>query len=90
MAKGKSSGSKYISQGKHSNVSRATLSGIAKDRSDSERFMNKFNAYLNGKNPWFTIANPNKAQKDKPFIRVRAEDLYGKLKERKGYMVSGS
>lgn len=91
MARGKgTSGTKKVSAGVHSNVSSKTLNGIRSDVPPVEKFLNKFKAYLNGKNPWFTIENPNKEEKDKLFIRVRAVDLYGSIKNRKRYMIPGS
>lgn len=85
MAKGKSSGKTYTSQGKHSNVASGTLTAMRKAKSGADRFLDKWKAYLEGKNPWVTIANPAKEVTNKRFIRVRMNDHYGSPKERNGY-----
>ena len=81
MAK-KGSGKTYTSKGIHSNVSSGTLAGMKRDRNPSEKVINIQKAWLANKNPWVTIDNPNKEQKDKRFIRVRANELWGSPKER--------
>jgi hypothetical protein len=78
----KASGKTYISKGIHSNVSRSTLAGMREGRDPSEKVINIQKAWLANKNPWVTIENPNKEQKDKLFIRVRANELWGNPKER--------
>lgn len=77
MAKkgGKSKG--FISQGIHSNVSSATRRAMRASRSEADKLINKQKAWLKGSNPWITIANPNKEQTNKRFIRVRMNDLMG-------------
>jgi hypothetical protein len=72
---GKSKG--FISQGIHSNVSKSTLRAMRADRSEADKLINKQKAWLEGKNPWVTIANPNKEQTNKRFIRVRYNDIMG-------------
>lgn len=91
MAKkgGKSKG--FISQGLYRNVSKKTLNAIRADRPEADKFLNKQRAWLNGKNPWVTIANPNKEQTNKRFIRVRMNDLMGgsaKEREKRMYTMS--
>jgi hypothetical protein len=86
MAKkgGKSKG--FISQGKHSNVASSTLNGMRAERSGADKMLNKQRAWLEGKNPWLTIENPNKEQTNKKFIRVRMNDLMGgSAKEREKF-----
>ena len=77
MAKkgGKSKG--FISQGIHSNVSSATRRAMRAGVSEADKLLNKQKAWLAGKNPWVTIANPNKEQTNKRFIRVRYNDVMG-------------
>lgn len=82
MSKPKSGKSGYTSAGIHSNVSSATLGDMRKSRTKGDRMMNKLNAYLNGKNPWLTLENPNKAETNRRFVKVKAVDHYGSLKER--------
>lgn len=73
---------KYVSAGMHSNVSRKTLKGIKAMRDPSEKMRNIQKAWLKGQNPWITIANPNKNETNKPFIRVKSNDIMGHPKER--------
>jgi len=81
MAK-KSSGKTYVSKGQHSNVSSATLAGMKRDRNPGDKIINQQTAWLNGKNPWITMENPNKNETNKRFIIVKANDLWGSPKER--------
>ncbi len=85
----KSSKAKYTSQGMYKNVSQKTLNSM-KNRNLGDLFLQKFKAYLAGKNPWLTIENPNKNETAKKFIRIKAVDLYGSLKNRKPYIIPGS
>lgn len=83
MAKNKGGKSKgFVSKGLHSNVARATLKGMKRDRPGTEIQLYKIQAYWAGKNPWITIANPNPNETNKRFIRVKANTLYGTPKER--------
>ena len=84
MAKGKkSSGKTYTSAGKHRNVSRSTLRLMRSSKTPGEKLADKQNAWLKGGNPWVTIANPNREQTNKLFIRVRMNDLmHGTAKDR--------
>ena len=81
-AKKAGKGKGKTSAGIHSNVASNTLSNMRASRSDVEKFMNKFDAYLAGKNPWLVLTNPNKHETNKPFIRVRAIEHYGNVKNR--------
>ena len=72
---GKSSG--FISQGIYKNVSKKTLNAMRTERSEADKMLNKQKAWLQGKNPWVTIDNPNKEQTNKRKIRVRMNDLRG-------------
>lgn len=78
----KSSGKTYVSKGQHRNVSGKTLGAIRRERDPSDKVINIQKAWLANKNPWVTIENPSKEQKHKPFIRVRANELWGSPKER--------
>lgn len=77
---------KYVSAGVHSNVSKKTLNGIKAMRHPMEKMMNIQKAWKEGKNPWITIANPNKNETNKPFIRVRTNDMLGHPKDREKRM----
>lgn len=78
----------YISKNSGRNVSRTTLRDMRGVVTEGERFLNKFKAYLDGKNPWITIENPDREKTNKPFIRVKAVELWGQVKDRKGYMIT--
>lgn len=72
MAKkgGKSKG--FISQGVHSNVDRKITNAMRSEYLQSgERVMNQMAALRKGKDVVMTIANPNKEQTNKKFIKVR-------------------
>lgn len=87
MAKGKGGKSKgFVSQGVHSNVARGTRQAM-RAASDVKSPLNKLKAYLDGKDPWITIENPNKAETNRRFIKVKASQHYGPLKERKEYVM---
>lgn len=78
----KASGKQYISKGERKNVSSTLLNDIRADRSGADDMLNKQRAWINGSNPWVTLENPNKEQKNKKFIRVRYNDLmHGSYKE---------
>lgn len=71
----------YTSKGLRRSVSRSTISLM---RQDSDPFAKQFNilsAWRAGKNPWVTIANPDRNQTNKRFIKVRANGYYGNPKE---------
>lgn len=83
MAKkgGKSSGA--ISKGIHSNVSKSVTNAIRRDYMQSgERIMNQLAAWKKNKNVVLTIENPNKNETNKPFIRVKAHDVWGSPKSK--------
>lgn len=72
----KASGKHYTSKGERRSSMRTRSSDPA------DRAMNIQKAYWAGKNPWVTIANPNKNETNKRFIRVRANEAWGNPKER--------
>jgi hypothetical protein len=91
MAK-KASGKTYISKGERKNVANATCNAIRADRDTGQDMLNRQSAWINGSNPWVTMANPNKEQTDKKFIRVRYNDLmHGSRKEleKKSFSMTG-
>lgn len=79
MGKSKATGKNYVSKGERPSVSRDTLKGMKRDRSEGDKLMNKLNAWMKGKNPWITFEKP--AQKNQPlrerFYRVKANDVWG-------------
>ena len=77
MAKGKSKSSGKVSAGVHSNVSSKTRNAIRSDYMAScERIMNQLRAFKRGKRVMVTIANPNKNEPGKLFIRVPASTIW--------------
>lgn len=77
MAKGKGgSGKTYVSKGERKSSMKTRSQNL------SDKTINKQKAWLKGQNPWVTIENPNKEQTNKPFIRVKANELWGNPKER--------
>lgn len=73
MAKGKGGNSKgYISQGKHSNVNAKICNARRSEYLQSgDRLLNQMAALKQGRDVVMTIANPNKEQTNKRFIKVR-------------------
>ena len=63
---------KYVSKG-----SRVSHSGKS-NHSSAQRFIFKHAAWKKKQNPWLTVENPNKAETNRLFIRVRADDWWGK------------
>jgi hypothetical protein len=84
MAKkgGKSKG--FISQGKHSNVDRKIVNAMRSDYLQSgDRIMNQLRALQKGKDVVMTIANPNKEQTNRKFIKVKVsgKEYVARLKD---------
>lgn len=86
MKKGGSK-TKYVSKGERRNVSNSVRAAMRRHSNVKGDPLNILNAYLNGKNPWIVIDNPNKEETNKRKIKVRASDMYGKLKDRRPYMI---
>lgn len=63
----KSSGKNYTSKGERQ--SSIKTSGV--NVTAIQKMLFKQQALDNGKDVWFTVANPNKEQTNKPFIRVK-------------------
>ncbi len=68
MGKKKSRASQ-TSKGQRRNV----VAGLSDDRTELQKVNDKMNAFRKGKNVMLTIANPNKNETKKPFIRVPAK-----------------
>jgi hypothetical protein len=77
MGKGQKSSSNqsYVSAGTHSNVAKSTLRAMRASKTEAEKLLNKQKAWVKGQNPWLTIENPNREETNKPFIKVRMNDL---------------
>ena len=67
------------SKGSHSNVAASTLKLVAAAVCPFEKAMNKIKAWRAGKNPWITVRNTS-GQTNMPFIKVKANTLYGNPK----------
>lgn len=65
------------SKGSHSTVRRALVRDTNADRPVIDGISHKLTAWRAGKNPWLTIANPDKSATNRRFIRVRADEYYG-------------
>lgn len=77
MAKkgGKSKGA--VSAGIHSNVSTSNRKLMKQGyRSSAQRTLNQLAAHIAGKRVMVTIANPNKNETNKPFIRVLSSEVW--------------
>ena len=67
MAKGKkASGKTYVSKGE-----RRSSMKTANMHTSADRMLYKMDALSKGKNVYFTIANPNKAETNKPFVKIK-------------------
>lgn len=81
---GKSKGK--VSQGLYRNVNQGILNALRSEYLKSgERVMNQLRALQDGKDVVMTIANPNKEQTNKKFIRVRVsgKEYIQRLKDNK-------
>lgn len=77
MAKGKSaSGKHYTSKGERSNVKKFIVREVANDRK-KVKLLDIVKSWKKGQNPWITIPNPNKEEKDKPFLRIKTNEHFG-------------
>jgi len=78
MAKGKSSKSSgKVSAGIHANVSRYIVNSQRRDyMASGERLMNQLLAHKRGRRVVITMANPNKNETNKKFIRVPASTIW--------------
>lgn len=71
---------KLVSKGLRQSISSATARAVRSARDLVDIHSNKVEAWAKGQNPWLTVPNPNKAETNKPFIRVRANSYYGPWK----------
>ena len=69
---------KYKSAGIHSAMTNGMKQALRAERSTASVLGNKIDAWRNGQNPWLTV--PTTA-KNKPFIRVRANEYWGNWKK---------
>ena len=76
---------KYTSKGQRASMDRSPLKAIHRERTSIEVTIIKQKAWLEGKNPWIVVDNPNPNETNKRKIRVRANQLWGDPK--KNYFV---
>jgi hypothetical protein len=86
MAGKKASGKHYTSKGERPNVNKKITNAVRSEYMASQnRWLNQQRALEQGKDVVITIANPNKTETNKPFIRQRVSGrdyqrmLQGKL-----------
>jgi hypothetical protein len=63
-----------ISKGERRNV----VAGLGDSRTELQKLTCKVEAWKNGKLVTLTIANPIKSETSKPYIKVKASDVWGK------------
>tara|TARA_B100000965_G_scaffold113594_1_gene93740 strand:- start:2962 stop:3201 length:240 start_codon:yes stop_codon:yes gene_type:complete len=71
----KKSRSKQVSKGEVGNPMKSRLRHWEEGYS-SQRIQNQLTAFLKGKRVMLTIANPNKNETNKPYIRVPAHEVW--------------
>ena len=72
---GKSKG--LVSKGERPNVAKDTRKLMRGKVTALQTALNKQEAFKQGKNVMLTIPNPNKKERNKPFIRVNAKEVWG-------------
>ena len=72
---GKSKG--LVSKGERPNVAKDTSKLMRGKVTELQPALNKQEAFKQGKNVMLTIPNPNKKERNKPFIRVNAKEVWG-------------
>ena len=66
--------------GKRSNISRWAKKAQRKNRTKLERVNAQLCAFMKGKNVVLVVPNPNTNEKNKPFIRINAKDVWSRNK----------
>ena len=80
MAKRKTKDNK-ASRGERPNVNKKILNAVKRDRTELDLVLAKLDAFKKGKRVMITIPNPNvKSEPTKPFIRVKANEIWHKEK----------
>jgi hypothetical protein len=87
MAK-KASGKHYTSSGFHSNVDSSIRKANRKDYlTSAQRVINQLKAHNKGKRVMITIANPNKEETNKRYLRVPASTIWKDPKDTKNKFI---
>lgn len=74
---------KKTSKGERNSISRSIVRAVRDDRTALDKIHNKLMAWKAGKKGWVTIANPNPAETDKPFIKVSFNTYFGRGRDYK-------
>lgn len=54
---------------------------ICRKKTETEKYLNRLDAWSKGKKVWFTVPNPNKNETNKPFIKVDGVQYLGHYKQ---------
>jgi hypothetical protein len=84
MAKKKSRPS-YTSRGTGKSVSNARAAGGRSLTSPIDRMLDKREAWAKGQNPNLVMANPNPNETNRPFIKLKANAVWGDPRKVRGY-----
>tara|TARA_B100001013_G_scaffold164206_1_gene98262 strand:- start:81 stop:326 length:246 start_codon:yes stop_codon:yes gene_type:complete len=68
----------YVSKGERKNVSKWVRKAIKRERTGLQRANTQLDAFLEGKNVVLTIPNPNPNEKNKPFVRKNAKEVWSR------------
>jgi hypothetical protein len=68
------------SKGSQTSIRRSLVRDTNAARPAIDGYLNKIDAWRDGKNPWLTIENPDKSATNRRHIRVRADEYYGSPK----------
>ena len=66
--------------GKRPNISRWAKKAQRKNRTKLEIVNAKIRAFMKGKNVVLLVPNPNTNEKNKPFVRINAKDVWSRNK----------
>lgn len=69
-------------------ISRKICKAVRRDRTEVEKLAFKQKAWRKGRNPWLVVPNLNTSEKAKPFVRVRANEVWGD--PRRGFMLANA
>lgn len=84
---GKSKGKNYTSKGERPSVSRKNRTKNPKGT--LAHAIRQREAWQQGKNVVLTIPNPNTSETNKPFIRVKASEVWGDFRKQRKFMMRG-
>jgi hypothetical protein len=83
----KSTGKNYTSKGERRNVSPQNRTKRLKGT--LEHAIRQRDAWQKGKNVVLTIPNPNTSETNKPFIKVKASEVWGDFRKQRNFMMRG-